>query len=94
MILSVLLLFSCTLTPFGQDFWEQLSIPDSIEIMCFTTNNQGHHFIGAKNDGNPGGVYRSVDNAQTWELVLDAGTFTVQTIAINEDGYIYRQNRL
>jgi photosystem II stability/assembly factor-like uncharacterized protein len=36
-----------------------------------------------------GGVYRSVDSAQSWELVLDVSTFMVQTIDINEDGWIY-----
>ncbi|MCD4697007.1 MAG: hypothetical protein K8S16_12290 [Bacteroidales bacterium] len=73
----------------AQDFWEQLYFPDSTSIMCIETNHLGYIFVGVINDGNPGGLYRSVDNAQTWELVLNAGNFMVQSIAISEDGNIY-----
>ena len=82
-------LLGFTNSSYSQDFWEQLYFPDSINIMCITTNNQGHIFAGVSNDGNSGGLYRSTDNAQAWELVLDAGNFMVQSIAINENGYIY-----
>jgi hypothetical protein len=74
---------------YSQDFWETLYFPDSTNIYCIAVNNQGHIFVGAGNDGVAGGVYRSIDTAQSWELVLDVGTFMVQSIEINENGYIY-----
>jgi len=73
----------------AQDFWEQLYFPDSVSIKCIATNEQGHIFICVGNSNEIGGVYRSTDNAQTWELILDAGNSMVQSIAINEVGNIY-----
>lgn len=87
-----LLLFAlvCYTSPlFSQDFWEQLNFPDSANILCMATNNQGNIFVGTGYQSVYGGVYRTVDSAQSWELVLDVGTFMVQTIDINEDGWIY-----
>ncbi len=74
---------------FSQDFWEQLYFPDSTSIMCLTTNDQMNLFVGVANDGISGGVYRSLDSSQTWELVLDVGNFMVQSIDINENGDIF-----
>lgn len=74
---------------FPQNFWEQLYFPDSTHIKCIETNSLGYIFVGVINDGNPGGLYRSIDNAQTWELVLDAGNFMVQSLAIDESGKIF-----
>lgn len=85
----ITILLNCLLFSFSQDFWEQLYYPDSTNIMCIETNDLGYIFVGVINEGNPGGLYRSVDNALTWELVLDAGNFMVQSIAINEFGKIY-----
>ena len=73
----------------AQDFWETLYFPDSTNIRCIAVNNQGNIFVGAGKNGATGGVYRSVDSAQSWELVLDIGDFGVLSIAINETGYIY-----
>jgi len=73
----------------AQDFWETLYFPDSTNIRCIAVNNQGNIFVGAGKSGATGGVYRSVDSAQSWELVLDIGDFGVLSIAINETGYIY-----
>lgn len=85
----ITILFNCLLFSFSQDFWEQLYFPDSTQITCIETNDLGHIFVGVMNEGNPGGLYRSIDNALTWNLVLDAGNFTVQSITINEVGKIY-----
>jgi hypothetical protein len=74
---------------YSQDFWEQLYFPDSVHIKCLATNNQGHIFVGVGYDNEIGGVYRSMNNAQTWELVLDNAQHGVYSIAINEDGNIY-----
>lgn len=88
-ILLLFLLLGNVSTTESQDFWEQLYFPDSTHIMCIETNELGYIFVGVINEGNPGGLYRSVDNAQAWELVLDAGNFMVQSIAIDEAGKIY-----
>lgn len=74
---------------FAQDFWEQLYFPDTVTIRCITTDDQGNIFIGVGNSNEAGGVYRSTDNAQTWELVYDNNSFAVLSIAINENGRIY-----
>jgi len=88
-ILFLVILLSPVLSLKSQDFWEQLYFPDSTAIYCIAVNDQGNIFVGAANDGVSGGLYRSIDTAQTWELVLDLGEFSVQSIAINENGYIY-----
>ena len=74
---------------FAQDFWEQLYFPDTVTIRCMTTNDLGHIFIGVGYDSETGGVYRSTDNAQTWELVYDNNSFGVLSIAIDANGYVY-----
>jgi hypothetical protein len=73
----------------SQDFWEQLYFPDTATIRCIITNNQGHIFIGTGNSQETGGVYRSTDNAQNWDLVLDIGSFGVLSLEINSEGIIY-----
>jgi photosystem II stability/assembly factor-like uncharacterized protein len=79
---------------YSQDFWEQLYFPDSTAIYCIAVNDQGNIFVGAANDGVSGGVYRSIDSAQTWELVLDLGEFSIRSVVINENGDIYAGSRL
>jgi photosystem II stability/assembly factor-like uncharacterized protein len=74
---------------FAQDFWEQLYFPDTVTIRCMTTNNQGDIFIGVGSSNETGGVYRSTDNAQTWEFVYDNSSFGVLSIAIDANGYVY-----
>jgi hypothetical protein len=73
----------------AQDFWEQLPFPD-IDIGCVSINVQGDIFVGT-NDGYSAlnGVYRSTDSGQTWEQVLNTGTFQINAIGINSLGNIY-----
>ncbi len=82
-------LFSFYYCVSAQDFWEQLPFPYEVSIMCIATNDQGDIFVGAGNDGDNGGVYRSIDNGQTWEFVLDVYSGAVLSIDINEQGTIY-----
>ncbi|HOW32024.1 MAG TPA: T9SS type A sorting domain-containing protein, partial [Bacteroidales bacterium] len=87
-----LLLFAVllvTLNSEAQDFWEVLPFPESTDIYCTAVNNEGDIFVGAANDGAPGGVYRSLDNGQTWSLVLDLGEFSVISLEISNNGNIY-----
>lgn len=74
---------------FSQNFWEQLYFPDTVHIRCITTNESGDIFVGVGYDNQTGGVYRSTDNGQSWDLAYDNGVFGVLSIAINEEGYIY-----
>lgn len=87
--LFVLFLLTPSLPLKSQDFWEQLYFPDSTAIYCIAVNDQENIFVGAAYDGVSGGVYRSMDTAQTWELVLDLGEFSINSIAIDENGYVY-----
>lgn len=80
------ILFLLPLFSFSQDFWEEVPSPDNILIMCIAVNQQGDIFLGAGDDGNPGGVYRSTDSGATWELVFDAGDFAIYQMAISQDG--------
>lgn len=82
-------MYTQVISSYSQDFWEQLPFPFESSVRCIATNDQGDIFIGAGNDGDNGGVYRSLDNGQTWELVLDMGSFSVLSIEINEQGTIY-----
>jgi len=78
-----------TLNGYTQDFWEKLYFPDSVSIQCLTINEQGSIFIGTGNSQETGGVYRSTDNAQNWELVYDNYNYNILSMALNENGYIY-----
>ncbi len=89
-LLLALMLLSFAPMLHAQDFWEQLYFPDTVTIRCLTTNDSGYIFVGTGYNNEPGGLYRSVDNALSWEFVLDAGNnFTVQSIAVDEAGKIY-----
>lgn len=74
---------------FSQNFWEQLYFPDSVYIRCIATNEPGDIFVGVGYDNQTGGVYRSIDNGQSWDLAYDNGVFGVLSIAINDEGNIY-----
>jgi len=85
----IAILTNCLTFVFSQSFWDQLYFPDTIEISCFTTNIFEHIFVcGISNNGN-NNVYRSVDNAQTWENVFSNGNHAISAIAINSLGFIY-----
>ncbi len=71
----------------GQDFWELLPFPD-VDIGDVAVNAQGDIFVGTL-DTYSNGVYRSTDSGQTWEQVLNTGTFQINAVAINSLGYIY-----
>jgi photosystem II stability/assembly factor-like uncharacterized protein len=88
-ILLLFWLFFLNNSVFAQDFWEQLPFPYEASIRCIATNDQGDIFVGAGYDVDNGGVYRSLDDGQTWDLVLDMVSFSVLSIEINEQGIIY-----
>jgi len=89
-LLFVLASLMVALNGEAQDFWETLPFPDGTNIYCIAINNEGDIFVGTVYDyGLPGGVYRSLDNGQSWDLVLNLGTFGVLSLDINAEGRIY-----
>ncbi|MDY0104120.1 MAG: T9SS type A sorting domain-containing protein [Lentimicrobium sp.] len=88
-IALLVFLIGFTTSLFSQDFWEQLYFPDSVNIKCLATNNQGHIFVGVGSSNESDGIYRSIDNAQTWEFVYNNNDFAVLSMDIDENGYIY-----
>ncbi len=87
-------LISCisiySLSMFAQDFWEELNTPNGIHIYSIAVNDAGQIFLGAANDGAPGGVYRSSNNGASWDLVFDNGELQTNPIEISwyEDIFI------
>ncbi|HAH60009.1 MAG TPA: hypothetical protein DCL86_17895 [Bacteroidales bacterium] len=88
-IIVVFQLFLLNISVFSQDFWELLPFPDSLDINCLAVNQQGDIFVGTNTSTAYDGVFRSLDEGQTWELVLDMGLYGPASIAITDNGYIY-----
>ena len=88
-IIVVFQLFLLNNSVFSQDFWELLPFPDSLDITCLAVNQQGNIFVGTNTSTAYDGVFRSLDEGQTWELVLDMGLYGPASIAITDSGYIY-----
>jgi len=73
----------------SQDFWEQLYFPDTTKIRCIEINNVGDIFTGTGNTSTIGGIYRSTDNAQSWECVYNLGDFSFLSIDISPQGDVF-----
>jgi len=80
-ILVLLLLFSNVTN--GQDFWEQLSFPDSSSIFSIAVNVQQEIYIGSGS-----GIYSSDSDGSNWKF-LGLENRIVHSIAINSNGDIY-----
>lgn len=52
----------------SQISWEQIPLPDSVEILSFEVGDYGDLYIGVKKNF-VGGVYRSDNNGTTWEHI-------------------------
>ena len=74
---------------YAQNFWKTLAFPDSTDIRCIAVNSTEDIFVGTGSDGGTGGVFRSQDEGQTWEFVLNIGSVGVLSLAINSEGTIY-----
>ena len=73
---------------YTQDFWEPVeSAPDSSMIRCMEISPEGDIYIGMHGFDYPGGIYRSTDNAETWEY-LGLTEKPVYTIEICPNGDI------
>lgn len=86
-IIALILLLAHTVQ--AQDFWEVLPFPDSLEITCLAFNKQGDIFVGTNTNTANDGIFRSQDDGQTWELVLDMGLYGPASIAITNGGHIF-----
>ena len=81
---------SSNLTHSNEIEWGQLYFPDTADINCITVNTYGDIFIGTI--GQNSGLYRSIDNGQSWELIFDNNIFTVFDVTTNENGVLYIGN--
>jgi hypothetical protein len=71
---------------FSQDFWEGITIPDSLQYRCMDMSTNGDIYLGMWGFTYPGGVYRSIDNAQTWQyLGLDEKPIYALEVCSNGD---------
>jgi hypothetical protein len=74
----------------AQDFWELIPFPDSLGIADIAVVSQGTIFVGTVTDNcNFNGIYRSSNNGQSWEHVLNTGLSQVHSIGIDKTGNIY-----
>lgn len=87
LILGFWLLLPAVVT--SQDFWEQLYFPDTARVRCIKTNNDGDIFVGTGNATTIGGIYRSTDNAQSWEFVYNLGDFSILSMDISPQGDVF-----
>lgn len=93
---KIILLFIIQLFLFAprlqaQNFWEQLPFPDTLDITCVAVNNEGVIFVGTGTTGPciSDGVYRSTDSGQSWQHVLNTGSFSILSIGIDMTGHLY-----
>jgi len=91
LLLFFIQLFALAPCLHAQNFWQQLPFPDTLVIYCITVNNQGHIFVGAVT-AEPSvskGVYRSTDDGQTWQHVLNTGIFAILSLNQSANEVIY-----
>ena len=87
-----LIVFICSFSViiYAQNFWEQMPFPDTVHAHCAAVNSQNIIFAGtATADYHHEGVYRSVDQGNTWVPVLATNSFPILDIAINVLDHIY-----
>jgi hypothetical protein len=80
-IFTVLILNSNIVS--SQDYWEILNTPPGISIFSIDVNSNGDIFIGTG-----GGVYRSIDEGISWEMV-GLENKSIYSLEINDLGQIY-----
>ena len=97
---TILLSILCCMlgvTVSGQNYWEIINVPDTIQIMSMAANNQNHIFLGTGGNNMFGGIYRSVDNCNSWEFLgfENNGIPYIELNVLNQlfipiDSYIYK----
>lgn len=75
---------------FAQNFWEQLSFPDTTDIRCFAKGINDEIFVGTGGSNYPhGSLYYSIDKGNTWSLFHDFNGEIVGRVGVSESGNIY-----
>ena len=92
--LYILLTLFCNLlitSIWGQNNFEVIPFPDSLEITSLAINEQGDLFVStATGNGIHDGIFRSRDIGQSWECIYDFGASRNSWgVKINQDGGIY-----
>lgn len=68
--LLITILICISVFVFAQDYWQHINTtPDSCIIRCMTISQDGDIYIGMDGFESPGGIYRSTDNAQSWQYL-------------------------
>ena len=69
----------------AQDFWERITIPTNRHFASLDVNVNGDIYLGAFKTPDTGGVYRSTDGGESWELIgLD--NKSVYALSFNNEG--------
>lgn len=75
----------------GQGEWEQLI--SNILVTSMEIDPEDHIYIGCSHEGCQGGVRRSNDNGQTWELINSGfGYPGIEHLTITQNGYLLAGN--
>ncbi|MEZ5198508.1 MAG: sialidase family protein [Bacteroidales bacterium] len=69
LLLFVLVIQFYSALSISQDFWEGIIVPDSLNYRCMEMDPNGEIFLGMWGFEYPGGIYRSTDDAQTWQYL-------------------------
>lgn len=80
-----------TIVVFGQNNFEVIPFPDSLEITSLAINEQGNLYVSTAtgNEINDG-IFRSQDNGQSWQCVYDFGVSRNSwSVKIDQSGAIY-----
>ena len=67
----------------GQDFWEQLDIPDSVELNDFTIDQNSIVFLGTNK-----GIYKTEDDGENWLFCNFNNSSTDLSVSISNTIYV------
>ena len=75
---------------YAQNFFEEISIPDTVFIQCMEVNGDGDIFLGSLPELGKGGVYRLLKGDSIWECVYPFPNGGAPlSMEIMENGTIY-----
>ena len=75
---------------YAQNFFEEISIPDTAYILSFAINNQGDIFLTSGGHNRKGGILRLLEGDTMWQSVYSfSGTASPYCIEITNSGTIY-----
>lgn len=88
--ITLLFVFSISFSVLGisQDYWELIETPDSSFVRSFEINQEGTLFLGMSGGSDPGGIFKSLNEGQSWEYYGLIGN-TIYSIEFDINGDIY-----